>query len=134
MKKIWAIWSMKCPTCYEGDLYQDPNPFHFKNLHVMHTQCDHCGQPFNPEPGFYYGAMYASYGLAVGLFLFYFFLFELFYELSGVAFLALYTTTLLVLFPYIFRYSRVMYIHLFYGYDPEAKKKHGAEHQVPPSA
>jgi hypothetical protein len=98
----------------------------------MHAHCKQCGQNFNPEPGFYYGAMYASYGLAVGLFLFYFFLFELFYQVSGIVFMSLYTFTLLALFPYLFRYSRVMYIHLFYGYNPEAKKKYQAELPIPP--
>ncbi len=132
MKKLWAILGMKCPTCYEGDLYVDPNPFHFSKLHVMHKHCDKCGQNLNPEPGFYYGAMYVSYGLSVGLFLLYFFFFELFYSVSGVVFISIYTLTLLVLFPYIFRYSRVMYIHLFYGYNPDAKKKHEEEQHTTP--
>jgi hypothetical protein len=123
---------MKCPTCYAGDLYQDSNPFHLKKLHIMHAHCNQCGQNFNPEPGFYYGAMYASYGLAVGLFLFYFFLFELFYPVSGLFFMSLYTLTLLVIFPYLFRYSRVIYIHLFYGYNPGAKKKYQAENPITP--
>lgn len=129
MKKLWAILGMKCPTCYEGNLYSDPNPFHFKNLHVMPKQCDKCGQALNPEPGFYYGAMYVSYGLSVGLFLAFFFFSQVVYELSGLTFIISYTATLLLLFPYIFRYSRVIYIHLFYSFNPEAKKAYQLHHR-----
>jgi uncharacterized protein (DUF983 family) len=129
MKKLRAILGMKCPTCYEGNLYSDPNPFHFKNLHVMHNQCDKCGQVFNPEPGFYYGAMYVSYGLSVGLFLMFFFFSEFVYGMDGVVFITAYTATLLLLFPYIFRYSRVIYIHLFYGFKANAQKDFKSEHK-----
>jgi len=93
----------------------------------MPKHCDQCGQDFSPEPGFYIGAMYVSYGLCVGMFLFLFFLAEVFYEVSGVVFIAGYTLLLIVLFPYIFRYSRVAYIHLFYEYKADAKAKFQAE-------
>ncbi len=112
---------MKCPTCYEGDLFVDSNSLHLKNLHLMHKKCKECGQDINPEPGFYTGAMYVSYAFAVGLFLFFFFVFEIKYPLSGIVFISSYALTLLVLAPFIFRYSRVIFLHLFYNYKPDAK-------------
>ena len=130
MKKLRAILGMKCPTCFEGVLYSDPNPFHFRKLHVMHQQCNKCGQVLNPEPGFYYGAMYVSYGLSVNLFLIFFFFSEFVYEMSGLVFISAYTLSLLVLFPYIFRYSRVIYIHLFYGFKPTAQRDFAANHKT----
>ncbi len=27
----------------------------------MHEKCDHCSQRFEPEPGYYFGAMFISY-------------------------------------------------------------------------
>lgn len=96
----------------------------------MHQQCNKCGQVLNPEPGFYYGAMYVSYGLSVNLFLIFFFFSEFVYEMSGLVFISAYTLSLLVLFPYIFRYSRVIYIHLFYGFKPTAQRDFASNHKT----
>jgi uncharacterized protein (DUF983 family) len=124
MKKLLAILRMKCPTCYKGSLYKDANPFHIKQLHAMPSHCDQCGQPFNPEPGFYMGAMYVSYGFCVGLFLVCFFGLYIFLRIDPVLLLVIYALSLLVLFPFIFRYSRAVYLHLFYDYDPQAIVDH----------
>ncbi len=101
-------------------MYKDINPFHVSQLHAMPTNCDKCGQPFNPEPGFYMGAMYISYGLCVGLFIVCFFGLYILLTIDPLVLLIIYSMSLLVLFPFIFRYSRVMYLHLFYNYDPHA--------------
>jgi hypothetical protein len=126
MSKIGAILGMKCPRCHEGKLYKNSNSFNLKTLHEMNKTCSCCGQNFDPEPGFYYGAMYVSYGLSVALFALFFIAFVHIYPISGFAFITSYTITLLALFPYIFRYSRVLYIHLFYGYDHKAKDAYTA--------
>ena len=31
----------------------------------MHDECPECGVSFEREPGFYYGAMYFSYGIGL---------------------------------------------------------------------
>lgn len=86
----------------------------------MPTHCEKCGQLFNPEPGFYMGAMYVSYGLCVGLFMICFFGLYIPFGVDPILVLVIYALSLLVLFPFIFRYSRVVYLHLFYEYDPQA--------------
>ena len=120
MSKIGAIVGMRCPRCHEGKLFKNSNSFNLKTLHEMNKTCSCCGQNFDPEPGFYYGAMYASYGLSVVLFALFFIVFVHVYPISSFAFIASYTITLLALFPFIFRYSRVIYIHLFYSYKKTA--------------
>lgn len=54
-----AMWNNKCPRCRQGDIFVKPlvlsNP-----LNMPHS-CEHCGQLTEPEPGFYYGAMFISY-------------------------------------------------------------------------
>jgi hypothetical protein len=79
--------------------------------------------PTEPEPGFDYGAMYVSYGLGVSIFIADFVLFVLLLDLPGLAFISLNTLTLLILWPFIFRLSRVIYLNLFEKYDPNAAKK-----------
>ncbi|HXG62580.1 MAG TPA: hypothetical protein VNO22_14520 [Planctomycetota bacterium] len=58
---------LRCPRCGLGRL--------FARAFRMHAACVSCGLPFEPEPGYYVGAMYLNYGvtaalgLAAGLFL-----------------------------------------------------------------
>ena len=33
----------------------------------MHQRCPHCDADLNPEPGFYWGAMYVSYGFSAAI-------------------------------------------------------------------
>jgi uncharacterized protein (DUF983 family) len=86
----------------------------------MHEKCDHCGQLFEPEPGYYFGAMFISYiwtGFAclgiVG-----FCMIVLGWEV-GPSF-ALLISVAVVSYFWILRVSRSMYIHLDVRYDPEA--------------
>ena len=116
---IMSILKGKCPRCRKGDLFVDKNPYHLKRLSVMHENCSCCKQPFEPEPGFYYGAMYVSYGLSVGVFIVNFVLFALFFPLPPLVFVLLNTVVLLLLWPVFFRLARIIYLNIFVGYDPE---------------
>jgi len=84
----------------------------------MNKKCPVCGQRFEPEPGFYYGAMFISYifmgfislGLA-GLMVFYFnFSIELAFTILIAA--------LALIFLWNLRFSRSIWIHLIVKYDP----------------
>ncbi|MGH1334959.1 MAG: DUF983 domain-containing protein [Aureispira sp.] len=37
-----------------------------QGIYNMHESCSSCGQRFQMEPGFYWGAMYIGYGLSSG--------------------------------------------------------------------
>jgi hypothetical protein len=89
----------------------------------MNRVCEVCGQKFEPEPGFYYGAMFISYvfiaffslGL-VGLLVFYF---KVSVEISFLILL----TCLAIMFLWNLRFSRSLWAHLMMKYDPKATKK-----------
>lgn len=86
----------------------------------MNKECDVCGQRFEPEPGFYYGAMFISYtflgflslGL-VGLLVFYF-------KMSVEFAFAILLSVLAIIFVWNLRFSRSIWIHLVIKYDPKA--------------
>jgi hypothetical protein len=84
----------------------------------MHTNCPVCRQDFEPEPGYYYGAMFISYILTgwlfilVGLFL----IFVLGWSL-GATILAVLALTVLI-HNQIYRLSRSIWIHIFIRYNP----------------
>src|SRR5437868_6395125 len=51
----------------------------------MPEHCPECGQPYYPEPGFYFGALFTSYALSVGLFILHvvFMLFVFIVDIAG---------------------------------------------------
>ena len=121
---ISSLLKFKCPKCHEGNLFLNSNPYNLKTIDKMPQHCPCCGQPFQPEPGFYYGAMYISYGLGVILFMAGFFIMEILLKVSGYWFLGLYITALLALWPIVFRLSRVIYIYLFVRFDQTAASRY----------
>lgn len=54
----------KCPFCGEGDVFKKTS---FPTIPEMNDQCPHCKKEMLGEPGYYFGAMYVSYGFAVGM-------------------------------------------------------------------
>jgi uncharacterized protein (DUF983 family) len=90
----------------------------------MPESCSECGQSFEPEPGFYTGAMYVNYGFTVILTGVMFLVLEIILKVSAYVFFSVYIATLLLIGPFMFRYSRVIYLYLFVHYDEEAIQKH----------
>lgn len=99
--------------------------YDLRNFDKMHTQCTHCGLNFELEPGFYTGAMYVSYAFSVAIFVIVgFSLFIFLNDPEIYVYVLTILLTLVALFPILFRYSRVIYLHLFGGvnYKPDQIK------------
>lgn len=118
---LQAALQGKCPRCRKGDMFVSP-VFKLKSFGKTHEYCPVCKVQFEQEPGFFYGAMYVSYALSVGIFLASVFVLYVFFNDPK---LEVYVTTVtvvaLMLYPIIFRCSRVLYLYLFGGisYDPD---------------
>ncbi|HEX5002883.1 MAG TPA: DUF983 domain-containing protein [Bacteroidia bacterium] len=65
--KLYSILNNKCPRCQEGSFFIYENAYNLKTFTKMHKSCPVCGQNYEPEPGYYYGAMYVSYALNVAI-------------------------------------------------------------------
>ena len=65
--KLYSILNNKCPRCHEGHFFNTGNAYDLSNFSKMPDACPVCQQPYEPEPGFYYGAMYVSYALNVAI-------------------------------------------------------------------
>lgn len=121
--KIKSIFSGSCPRCQNESMYSDQNPLHLAKVLKMNDHCSHCGLKYQIEPSFFYGAMYVSYGLnvAVGIaaFIVSFMFFGATIEQSFLSIII----TLVVLFPFVLRLSRNIYINMFVSYDPQADPK-----------
>lgn len=65
IEQIRGILLCKCPSCRQGKMFNTKgNPFLFR-IPEMRKHCPNCNFKFEMEPGFFYGAMYASYALTV---------------------------------------------------------------------
>lgn len=120
--KIYSIVTGTCPVCQKESMYVEDNPYKMKSIFKMHERCKCCGLKFFIEPAFFYGAMYVSYGLNVGLaivtFLISYFglgfsLLQSFFAIIGI---------LIVLMPIPLRLSRNIWINLFKNYNKNAEK------------
>lgn len=107
-----GIYKEKCPNCGEGHVFE--NKTKLLNIPRMNERCSECDYRFDREPGYFIGAMYLSYGLAVlqGIigFLLYWFLFP-YLEVQWVIVLVI--TPMVLLAKKNFKWSRILYIHIF---------------------
>jgi uncharacterized protein (DUF983 family) len=118
--KLQSIFQGKCPKCLEGVLFLDSNPYHLRNMGKMHPNCPVCGEATEPEPNFYYGAMYVSYAYTVALFVATYLLAAVIFGLGMWPTIGILTGLLVMLGPYLFRLSRITYLNFFVHYDPAA--------------
>lgn len=117
---LLSLLKQKCPRCREGELVVSKNPYNLKYLTQMHHKCTVCGQLSQPETGFYFGAMYVSYALGVVVFAILFVIMEFMLEIKGYHFMWVYAVIMIILWPVIFRYSRIIYSYTFISYDKNA--------------
>jgi len=82
----------------------------------MNKRCPHCDVNFEKEPRFFDGAMYISYAMSVGLFLVSAFI--IYHTVEGATentYLIAIIAEVVLLFPVMFRYSRIFYLYAFGG-------------------
>ncbi len=91
----------------------------------MHENCPVCGLRFEVEPGFFFGAMYVSYAFSVALFTTIAIALSVLGDYPVWVYAVSIVVAVILLFPYMFRYSRVIFLHLFGGvsYDPGRARK-----------
>ena len=107
-----SISEGRCPNCRQGNLFTS-KVSNLKSFHKMNDACDHCGQSFSPEPSFYMGAMFVSYGLQIGLFVVSFFTIRsLVPDASIELYMGVMIGLVVLTLPIVYRLSRSIWIHL----------------------
>lgn len=119
MSTLKRIITGTCPNCAKEKLFHDKgNPFTFR-MPKMDKECPNCGYHFHRETGFYFGAMYVSYGLTVAemvaVMVIRLIINELFNTHITVSqgFIAI-VVILFVLWTFNYRISRTIWLNLFY--------------------
>lgn len=114
--KVYSVLKMKCPQCHEGEFFIS-HPYDLKHIGDLHANCPVCGLKYAKEPGFYYGAMYVAYGIGVGLFVTIWLFFHLFLQDLSVSWLLISMVSItLILSPYIYALSKIIWANMFIRY------------------
>ncbi len=109
---VLRIATEKCPHCGRGQIFEkSKGPF---KMPQMKERCAECGYLYNREPGYFLGAMYVSYGLAVFQALLTFLICWFFFPQLPTLALCFIILGVIVLFSILnFRLSRVVYMYIF---------------------
>ena len=111
--KLKAVLNGKCPRCRKGDMFIS-RAYDLRNFDKMYEYCPECGFKLEPEPGYYYGAMYVNYAFSVALFVVLGTLtFYVFDNPDIWVYATIIFSTVIILTPLLFRYSRIIYLHVF---------------------
>jgi hypothetical protein len=114
MMSLIYILKNRCPDCKKGHIFLNRNLFSFLRLTEMNEKCLICNYNFFPENGFYWGAMFVSYGLAsLEGFLVILACFWYGNELFDYTNLVIIIAFMVILFPFNFRLSRIIWLYIF---------------------
>ena len=122
-----SVFSCRCPRCREGKLFKNPVSISLKKNMAMNEKCPVCGQATDIEVGFYYGTGYVSYLVALVISAICFVLWWLIVGFSFTdnrfLFWIISNSVLLILLqPWLMRFSRSLWISWFVRYDPDWEK------------
>jgi uncharacterized protein (DUF983 family) len=107
--RLAAILRQRCPVCLEGRA--------FRSFLGMYKDCPVCGIHYEREHGYFLNAMLFAYAIGfvivapTALYLY-------LRQVSTFWFIAIVSGELLLLWPFIFRYSRVLWMHVDQLLDP----------------
>ena len=114
--KLYSILKRKCPSCHEGEFFVS-TPYDFKHIGRIHKKCSICAEEFSKEPGFYYGALYISYGLGVAISVVIFIPIFLFYpNPSALTYILFIAVSMVLLGPFLFALSKIIWANLFISF------------------
>jgi uncharacterized protein (DUF983 family) len=120
-----AMLDLRCPRCREGKMFKT-SALNVKRFDEMYEQCPKCGLYYEIEVGFYWGAMYISYGFSVALVVLVGIILYQAGDPSIWVYVAAVTLSVIVLTPLFFRYARMLMLYMFGSvtYDPDAIRKY----------
>lgn len=120
--QLVSMLLLKCPGCNEESIFNNPNTYSLRDIGGTKTKCNRCGTNLYPEPGFYFGAAYAAWGLVVALWVSVLVALKVLDAIGVIefgflthpkTFLGVGLVINILVFPYLFRLSRSMWAHFF---------------------
>ncbi|QKX05503.1 DUF983 domain-containing protein [Aquimarina sp. TRL1] len=111
MARINNILKGKCPKCETGAVFNKQEN-QFLAIPKMNEKCPNCNHKFEVEPGFFFGAMYVSYGMTVAECIAIYIISSFFISSLLKIFILIVISILLLSFVN-YKYSRLLWMYLF---------------------
>lgn len=108
---VFSFLTSKCPRCGKGKVFSG-SIFSLRTFADTLGCCPNCHLSYEPETGFFFGAMYFSYALIVGVIIIGSIVMNLL-DLFNYA-IYLIPVLLILLLPVIFRHSRLFMLYVVY--------------------
>jgi uncharacterized protein (DUF983 family) len=115
--KLNSILTGSCPRCQNESMYVVKNSYILSKVFDMHEHCSHCDLKYKIEPSFFFGAMFVSYGVGVGLGIITFLICHYGFKTNLKTSFFSIIFSLVILMPIIMRLSRNIWINLFISYN-----------------
>lgn len=113
---LYSIFNNKCPRCHEGNFFETSNPYDLKKFGNLNDRCPVCNEDFRREPGYYFGATYVSYALTVLFGIILFLIMCVLLSIEVIPYIITLSVLLIIFLPIFYRFSRLIWIHLFVKY------------------
>lgn len=114
MLRLGPIVKSKCPNCEKGPVFASGGNILKLKGPQMNETCPECQYKFEREPGYFFGAMFISYGLTIAQAMaVYFVIWTIGVDLSVDMIMLIITLVLVVLLFPNFRASRVIWMYIF---------------------
>lgn len=109
--RLLSFVACKCPRCGKSKVFRY-SIFNVTKFSDTKDHCDNCGLDYQPETGFFFGAMYWSYAIIVAIII----TFSIAFSVFGIFDYAIYAIPVAIILslPLIFRYSRMLMLYIVY--------------------
>ncbi|OUR94255.1 DUF983 domain-containing protein [Flavobacteriales bacterium 34_180_T64] len=114
MRRVFEVLNCKCPKCKKGKIFNERGNILLFKIPKMNNRCNECNYKFEKETGFFFGAMFVSYALAVAQMILSLVVFWCFIDFSPLNVFLIITVVTILLSTINFRVSRSIWIFLFY--------------------
>lgn len=114
---IAHILNNDCPHCHQGKIFKEKSIFFKFGFPKMNSHCSHCQYKFEKEPGFFFGAMYVSYGLTVAESIATYVIAQFFFDKAfDLRLIPIIGVVILAMASFNIRLSRLLWIYMFKNY------------------
>ncbi|HSH65037.1 MAG TPA: DUF983 domain-containing protein [Bacteroidia bacterium] len=114
---LYSVLRNRCPKCHQTNVFKTSNAFNLKQFDKMNESCSCCGETYEKEPGYFFGAMYVSYALMAGWFIITWAIDSFFIKSETWQYLTFVIISIVLFMPLTFRISRLLWLNFFIRYD-----------------
>ena len=124
LERILATIKGRCPHCLKGEV--------FSGLIKMNTHCDVCNLKFEREQGYFLMGIFFGYILSFCVVAITLVFLLIFFEPTPLIYMGGASLPLIILSPLIFRYGRLIWLHVDELIDPRLSDEDKAGQLLPP--